>query len=79
MEKDCSVSSSESIRVDQWFYSPFEGEWVLVRPQEVLGRIIEKSALWGNRSFRIWLPSSDSIIHVDPSVLSATQSSALIT
>mgnify|MGYP001237356710 CR=1 FL=1 len=52
-----------------------EGDWVLVRPQQMLGKVIEKSALWGNSSFRIWLPSSDSIIRVDASALSPAQSS----
>jgi superfamily II DNA or RNA helicase len=45
----------------------------------MLGRIIEKSALWGNTVFRVWLPSSDSIVRVDGSALSPAQSSVLST
>jgi SNF2 family DNA or RNA helicase len=56
-----------------------EGDWVFVHPQETLGRIIEKSCLWGNTSFRVWLPSSNSIIRVDASALSPAQSSVLNT
>ena len=54
-----------------------EGDWVFVHPQKTLGRIIEKSCLWGNTSFRVWLPSSNSIIRVDASALSPAQSSVL--
>ncbi len=52
---------------------------MLVHPQKVLGKIIEKVCLWGNTSFRVWLPSSDSIIRVDASALSPAQSSVLST
>lgn len=54
-----------------------EGDWVFVHPQKTLGRIIEKSCLWGNTSFRVWLPSTDSIIRVEGNQLSPTQSSVL--
>jgi len=56
-----------------------EGDWVLVYPQNAIGKIIEKVCLWGNTSFRVWLPSTDSIIRVDASALSSTQSSVLST
>ncbi len=54
-----------------------EGDWVLIHPQKSLGKIIEKVSLWGNLVFRIWLPSTDSIIRVDASALSPAQSSVL--
>ena len=56
-----------------------DGDWVFVQPQRALGKIIEKTSLWGNTSFRIWLPSSDSIIRVDASAVSPAQSSVLST
>ncbi len=56
-----------------------EGDWVLVHLHKTLGRIIEKVSLWGNTVFRVWLPSSDSIIRVDSSALSSAQSSVLST
>jgi len=56
-----------------------EGDWVLVYPQNAIGKIIEKVCLWGNTSFRVWLPSSASVIRVERSFLSSAQSSALIT
>jgi len=56
-----------------------EGDWVLVYPQNAIGKIIEKVCLWGNTSFRVWLPSSDSIFRVDGSSLSPAQSSVLST
>jgi len=56
-----------------------EGGWVLVNPQKLLGKIIEKTSLWGNTSFRVWLPSSDSIVRVDASALSSAHSSVLST
>ncbi|RME55979.1 helicase, partial [Candidatus Parcubacteria bacterium] len=56
-----------------------EGDWVLVYPQNAIGKIIEKMCLWGNTSFRVWLPSTDSIIRVDASALSPAQSSVLST
>ena len=56
-----------------------EGEWVVVHPQNTLGKIVERSCLCGNTSFRVWLPSSDSIIRVDASALSPAQSSVLST
>ena len=54
-----------------------EGDWVVVHPQNTLGKIVEKFFLWGNTSFRVWLPLSDSIIRVDASALSPAQSSVL--
>lgn len=54
-----------------------EGDWVHVLTHQATGKVIEKSFLWGNTSFRVWLPSTDSIIRVSPSQLAATQSSAL--
>ena len=56
-----------------------EGDWVFVHSQNTIGKIIEKSCLWGNTVFRVWLPSTDSIIRVTPSSLSPTQSSPLTT
>jgi len=56
-----------------------EGDWVLVYPQNTVGKIIEKVCLWGNTSFRVWLPASDSIIRVDASALSSAQYSVLRT
>lgn len=56
-----------------------EGDLVLVHPHKTLGRIIEKVSLWGNTVFRVWLPSSDSIIRVDSSALSSAHSSVLST
>jgi hypothetical protein len=56
-----------------------EGDWVYVHSNQTIGKVIEKSCLWGNTSFRVWLPSTDSIICVSPSQLAATQSSVLIT
>ena len=63
-----SLSAQPSIR---------EGDWVHVLTHQATGKVIEKSFLWGNTSFRVWLPSTDSIIRVSPSQLAATQSSAL--
>lgn len=54
-----------------------ERDWVHVLTHQATGKVIEKSFLWGNTSFRVWLPSTDSIIRVSPSQLAATQSSAL--
>lgn len=54
-----------------------EGEWVHVHSNQTIGKVIEKSCLWGNTSFRVWLPSSDSVIRVSISQLSPTQSSVL--
>jgi len=56
-----------------------EGDWVLVHPQGALGKIIEKISMWRNTSFRVWIPSSDFIIHVDALALSPVQSSVLST
>ncbi|ROR32580.1 helicase-related protein [Inmirania thermothiophila] len=71
---------SQATRSSSFNKQPFaEGDWVLVHPHQVLGRIIEKSVLWGNAFFRVWLPSTDSIIRVDASALSPTQSSVLST
>ena len=56
-----------------------EGDWVFVHSQNTIGKIIEKSCLWGNTVFRVWLPSTDSIIRVPRSSLSPTQSSTLST
>lgn len=56
-----------------------EGGWVLVSPQNAIGKVIEKVCLWGNLSFRVWLPSTQSIIRVDASALSPAQSSVLST
>jgi len=56
-----------------------EGDWVFIHPQKVFGKIIETTSLWGNTSFRIWLPSSDSVVRVDASALSPAQSSVLST
>jgi hypothetical protein len=39
-----------------------EGDWVHVLTHQATGKVIEKSFLWGNSSFRVWLPSTDSII-----------------
>lgn len=55
------------------------GDWVVVRSQGAFGKIIEKTSLWGNTIFRVWLPSIDSTIRVDASALSSVQSSALTT
>jgi len=56
-----------------------EGDWILIYPQNAIGKIIEKVCLWGNTSFRVWLPSTDSIIRVDASSVSPAQSSVLST
>ena len=63
-----SLSAQSSIR---------EGDWVHVLTHQATGKVIEKSFLWGNTSFRVWLPSTDSIIRVSPPQLAATQSSVL--
>jgi len=52
---------------------------VLVHPQKVLGKIIEKVYLWDNTSFRVWLPLGDTIVRVEASSLSPAQSSVLST
>ena len=56
-----------------------EGNWVLVHPQKVLGKVVEKTSLWGSTYFRVWLPSSNSVVRVDGSALSPAQSSVLNT
>lgn len=53
------------------------GEWVSVHPHQTIGKVIEKSCLWGSTTFRVWLPSTDSIVRVNSSQLSSTQSSVL--
>jgi len=57
--------------------SPAEGDWVLVHSHQCVGKVIERSFLWGNRSFRVWLPTTDSIIRVTSTEISPAQSSVL--
>jgi len=54
-----------------------EGDWVLVRSHQCVGKVIERSVLWGNTSFRVWLPTTDSIIRVTSAEISPAQSSVL--
>ena len=54
-----------------------EGEWVYFHSNKTIGKVIEKSCLWENTSFRVWLPSTDSIIRVQSTQLSPAQSSVL--
>ncbi len=54
-----------------------EGDWVYVYSTQTIGKVIEQSCLWGDTSFRVWLPSTDSIVRVSVSQLSPTQSSVL--
>ena len=54
-----------------------EGDWVYVLPHQTTGKVIEKSCLWENISFRVWLPSTDSIVRVHSPHISSTQSSVL--
>ncbi len=54
-----------------------EGDWVLVHPQNAIGKIIEQRCLWGNTSFRVWLPSANSIIRVNAANLLPVQSIVL--
>jgi len=57
--------------------SPAEGDWVLVHSHQCVGKVIERSFLWGNTSFRVWLPTTDSIIRVTSTEISPAQSSVL--
>jgi len=63
---------TQSSSLKSQFFS--EEDWVFVLPQRTLGKILEKTSLWGNTSFRVWLPSIDSIVRVDASALSPVQS-----
>jgi superfamily II DNA or RNA helicase len=54
-----------------------EGEWVHVHSSQIIGKVIERSCLWGDISFRVWIPSTDSIVRVPFSQVSSTQSSVL--
>jgi len=54
-----------------------EGDWVHVHSSQTIGKVIEKSCLWGDTSFRVWLPSTDSIVRVSSSQLFPAQSSVL--
>ncbi len=56
-----------------------EGDWVFVHSHHAYGKIVDRSNLWGNTSFRVWLPTSDSVFRVDASSLSPAQSSVLST
>jgi len=53
-----------------------EGQWVQVNPIQAVGKVVEKSCLWGNPSFRVWLPSNDQIVQVPLAQLSPVRSSA---
>ncbi|HDM78345.1 MAG TPA: hypothetical protein ENG51_18075 [Deltaproteobacteria bacterium] len=55
-----------------------EGSWVYVSSYKAYGKIIEQSNLWGNKIFRVWLPSTDSIVRIRNDEIS-TQSSVLST
>jgi hypothetical protein len=41
MEKDCFMTSSESISVNQWFCAPYHGQ---------LCQVIETQKLWGEKT-----------------------------
>ena len=56
---------------------PSEGDWIFVYTHQTVGKVIERSDLWGSLSFRVWLPSTDSIIRISQSQLSPAQSSVL--
>ncbi|NDY41985.1 DEAD/DEAH box helicase [Dissulfurirhabdus thermomarina] len=55
-----------------------EGDWVYLPAHRTYGRIIERTALWGHEIFRVWLPSSDSVVRVRSDEIS-TQCSTLST
>jgi superfamily II DNA or RNA helicase len=54
-----------------------EGDWVFVRSHQAAGKVIERSSLWGNTLFRVWLPATDSVIRVTATEISPAQSSVL--
>ena len=55
-----------------------EGDWVYAEPYGYTGKVIEKVSLWGMETFRIWFPSTDTVVRVRPEQISA-QSSVLST
>ena len=57
-------------------HSPSVGDWVYLPSHHTHGRIIERAALWGHEIFRVWLPTSDSMVRVRSEEFS-TQSSTL--
>lgn len=53
-----------------------EGDWVYAEPHRGAGKVIEKSSLWGTDTFRVWFPSTDTVVRLRPEQVS-TQSTAL--
>jgi len=51
-----------------------EGDWVWIQSHQCMGKVVEKSFLWGNTIFRVWLPSTDAVIRVSISEISPVQS-----
>ena len=54
-----------------------EGDWVWIQSHQCMGKVVEKSFLWGNTIFRVWLPSTDAVIRVSISEISPVQSSSM--
>ena len=61
------MKPSRSIDVHQWFYSPDHGQ---------LCRVIESQTLWGNMTYRVWLPSSDSVVRIPANNLKPLEEAA---
>jgi len=55
-----------------------EGDWVYAEPHRCVVKVIEKASLWGADIFRVWLPSTNTVVRLRPEQLS-TQSSVLST
>ena len=73
MKEDVTQSSNRDTQ-----YSPSVGDWVYISSHRSHGRIVERAVLWGHEIFRVWLPSSDTIVRVSGYEIS-TQHSVLST
>jgi len=54
-----------------------EGDWVYIPSKQTVGKVVEHSCLWRSTTYRVWLPSADSVIRVEAAQVSSTQSSVL--
>ncbi|MDM8522963.1 helicase-related protein [Desulfococcaceae bacterium HSG8] len=55
---------------NNWYYSPAHGQ---------LCQVIETRTLWGNTTCRIWLPGSDSVVHIPAADLNLPEDTAAST
>jgi len=59
-------------------HSISEGDWVYAESYHGVGKVIEKSSLWGTDTFRVWFHSTNIVVRLHTEQLS-TQSSVLST